>query len=1144
MLNKLISFILKPLNHRHTLLMGVLIITLTTVTGLAQQALAQPEPTQEPACQIYRPAVTEVRVRACPSTGCSIIGGLTLQDSVCVRGVSDNPDWLVVDLQPDNPDNNPGYVSRELIEPGAPGQVTDLSPFCNAYEVLADELVVRTGPDQTNSAIGSYAAGDVICVLNYDGEFNYWYQFTNPATGETGWVENTAIDYQYNESLGCAEENSWIAVETANIRECSQITCDVTGTLEVGTPICVIGEQLTDAEWVQVEYEDGQLGWVSALLIQQVPESELQATALAPTPLVSLVSQPVTEATEEPVDPQATDAPDNTTTPSAPVVCPAGSAPQNGECIVTTPISLGSFQNLPAQPTPPATGPILSRAMTLASLFFDNVSIFSPVGSARFFFTVPQNWQPTGTNTLFLDLAYFENLTRVSDATEGVRLSSVVDIFIDDRLIASVVLTSENVGNQVLEIPLPNDILADPETRTHGITLALEAQDACNAGVDTRVVIDGSKSFLQFQYQEFPPVLDLALYPRPFFNRIIGENISSALIVLADEPTEQDVQAAANIAAGLGQLTRDDLRLQVVPFSALTAETRASNQIIAIGTADGNPYIQAMYDNNQLPSQRAADGTLSLEGRAIESDDGVVQIASNPDNNSLAALIITGQTPDAVVKASSAMAGQPSVYGLGGPILVVEDVNLAGEPIDNTFFDEAFTLRDLGFDEDIIIDGSGIQSFTIDFDLPRNAVLTENAYFDMIYNYSASLNSQQATVTLLMNETPIASAYLNDRGPVSASAEVGTQFDARRIRAFISPSTVNPGETNRLQIIVDMRGEQECEVPNANAIWFTVGNNSEFSLPRIEGAALPTTSPTVNLFPVPFSESADLQDLFISLPATPTFSDITQLIQIVSAIGSGTNTNARLTPHITFGEFDESVELSAGNIIAIGLNTTNPFITALNDNLPQPFAEGTNDLQQVLENVVYRLQPGFTLGVLQTLESVYNPENAMMIISGTNETGQAIATNALLNRDGLYNLFGNIVFATLERSTAVDTRTIYDNSEIIEEINNAVTAPSETPAPTDTPAVASVTPQATPTLVLTPTPATVGQAIVAQTAQPAATNTPIPTLAPLDQSAFTAAPVERPPWIDTLIIVTVVAVNIAVFYGLFVFLRSRRREES
>ncbi|MDQ7036652.1 MAG: cellulose biosynthesis cyclic di-GMP-binding regulatory protein BcsB [Anaerolineae bacterium] len=97
----------------------------------------------------------------------------------------------------------------------------------------------------------------------------------------------------------------------------------------------------------------------------------------------------------------------------------------------------------------------------------------------------------------------------------------------------------------------------------------MNSSEQCRVNIETRLVINAAESAIRFVYEEAEPILDFAFYPIPFYNQPIGGEVEAVIFVVPANPSSSDLQAAASVAAGLGQLTGDKL-----PYAAATASGR------------------------------------------------------------------------------------------------------------------------------------------------------------------------------------------------------------------------------------------------------------------------------------------------------------------------------------------------------------------------------------------------------------------------------------------------------------------------------------------------------------------------------------------------------------------------------------------
>jgi uncharacterized protein YgiM (DUF1202 family) len=933
--------------------------------------------------------------------------------------------------------------------------------------------------------------------------------------------------------------------DAINVRSAPTTQSDVVATLQRNTPVCVRGEaQSQDTNpWFLVDLNPNgttpTLGYIAQFLV--VPFQ-------GPTP--TLVNSPVPTATLD-----TAGALPSTATPvesGTPVICPTdipAATPQPGEtpatatnqpglpaivgCITATPTPF-----LTAQPTQFASDVVLARDIPLNALNIrQNIVLESPQGLSQFRLRIPDDWEPTGNNVLYLNIEYFEDSTAAIGADFAPPITTL-DIRLNDQLIASVSLTAADVGERTLEIPLPTNILANPLRRSHTVSISLDARDACRVRVQSRVLVRVDRSFVHYEYREYLPTLDLARYPRPLFNnrRIVNE-FESAWIVLPPDASSSDYQAAASVSAGLGFLTNSDLQVRVVTTDTLTQPDREANHLLLIGTPRTNPMIADLYARSLLPT--TLDGSsLRFRDTQIDAEHGVVQVIQHPENPRRAIFVVTGETDIAVAKAAQALAGRPSVLGLGGTLAIISDTQPLFHPVTNTIFDQPLTFADLGVTEDIQLNGLGTQFTEIEFNVPAGGVVAPDAYVDIIYNYSQILAVTNASFTVSMNNIPIGSTPLTQLG---AAGPTPTQLPADyHLRVSVPVNSVIPGAVNALSLQLDVPLSYGCEPPNPEASWFTVSRQSVLYLPRTT-FSFTTFAPVVGLFPVPMNSLPNLQDVWISLPENPTPQELEQGMQMVALLASQTSLGEGFIPRVSLGAIPEGTDLSQYHFIVIGRHTTNPFLASLNPNLPQPFLEGTDQIQQTLDDTIYILPEGFDIGILQMLVSPWASNRLILVITGVSPVGQNYAANVLLSRNyDRSQLQGDIVFAAANDINTIDSRSV-ERIEILEAVPDVATFSAQLPTATDLPVVTvTAGPTLTPLPSNTPGPTAPPTAIFTFTPVPTQ-NTPIPTFPPRAEEEYQPIETEIPNSVLGLMGVTGGVVVLVLLYGLFLWIRARRR---
>ncbi len=130
-----------------------------------------------------------------------------------------------------------------------------LAAYGSTVNMYASDIVnIRSGPGTDTNVVGGFSAGDVVTVT---GETNGWYQVNvNGTTGyirkdllsstQTATAQTTAqTDASQSSTAGGTNYDSAVtmyATDGVNVRSQPSTSSDVSGTLDTGTPITVIGE--------------------------------------------------------------------------------------------------------------------------------------------------------------------------------------------------------------------------------------------------------------------------------------------------------------------------------------------------------------------------------------------------------------------------------------------------------------------------------------------------------------------------------------------------------------------------------------------------------------------------------------------------------------------------------------------------------------------------------------------------------------------------------------------------------------------------------------------------------------------------------------------------------------------------------------
>lgn len=1076
-----------------------------------------------PACQLYRLTVPEAAVRACAGLDCRVEGGVTDDDTLCILGPSETPDWWLISLEPQRMDAPVRYISAEVVEAGPPGfEIEDAT--CEAWEVIVDEAIVRQCAGSGCAVLGGLPRGTALCVLEYGGEYQDWLylDYSSMSSSLQGWM---SVDVAQRMAADTVVEapavDSDTRVQATDTAQLAPPTFTPMPTLPVcppGTVTTAAGADLPSyaAAFPYLINYTVQSGDTLIGLAQQfgsTAEAVREANLLGANATIIVGQQLLVPVTEPQAGYETQALTDSSGTPLA--------------CVTPTPAPL-----LAAAPARTTSGPFISQDFALSSFDVANIELSSPRGAALFTFSVPSNWLLDGNNVLYLNAEYFEAIPDGVN-TESHFLVSSLDVYLDDELISSVTLTENNIGNQTLIIPLPSELLTIPDENTHTLQLVMEAEDHCLTDSISRLFIRSDLSYFHFEHHNYFPRLDLARFPEPFYNSEIGGELENLLMVLPDNPSESDLEAAAGVAAGFGLLTFNELQLLTVQASELTDAQRRDNNLLMIGQVGEHALIDELYAANALLTTRDGD-EIKLGSESVAESDGIVQLIANPDNEMKAIGVVTGTTEVALRKAAQALSGPPSILGLGGPLALIEDTREVGQAAPGTRFETTMTFEDLGVDQ-LVLTGIGSQIAEVRFFAPAGAQLAPDAYIDLMFTFSGALG-RGSNISVLMNDTPILSAFLHsdDEGIMAFEADAQGR---NHLKGSIPSESVVPGQRNTITLVLDARETIECVFPDSLVTWFNVSPDSELFLPReyIDPAYV---SQQVGWFPVPFNTLPDLRDMFVSLPDEPTSLDYQQAFQLLARIGSETVGGVAFKPTINVGELPVGLDLADYNVLVLGRPTTNMFLAELNTALPQPFVPGTDAIQQTLDDISYRLPAGYDIGLLEALQSPWAADRSILVVSGTGPQGQIQAVGAIAqNLYGRSGLAGDVVFVSATDISVVDTRDLYYVEDVAEELEAIQTSSAVQPSPTVN-LVYTVTPG--PTSTATPQPSATPLIPPTDIFPTEVVPTPLPTFEPLPQEQMEAAAVQQPAWVNTLLIVTGVVLATTLIFGLLLLARSRR----
>jgi cellulose synthase operon protein B len=661
--------------------------------------------------------------------------------------------------------------------------------------------------------------------------------------------------------------------------------------------------------------------------------------------------------------------------------------------------------------------------VTFSQLHRDEIQLNGPYDSTSFSFAVPAYW-------LLKEGVQFDLLIGVSYNTGSQDQGDVIVIgggTLTVLLNNIVLLTKplDEVGETEIKVNIP--LSSFKSTRSDGrisLEFVLDSGASCRViGSHTSVYIHPT-SYFNLPHDIVKPSTDLVNFPRPIFQNSFFPD--SALLVIPDQPTAAELQAALTVAAGLGNLSSESLALDMVTLSGLK-EDLAKQHLIFIGKASSLPWLDGL--NLPLPS---VSGQFQFSDGSL--DDGLIEMIDSPWSSSHVVLVVSANTDAGVVKAAQALSSGVIRPNRFGNLALIEQVNTlpVSEPqaIDRTLSNLGYEFR--SFQQ------RGEDSEDYIFDVPPGMTISTEAYFDMVYGHSSLLDYNASQIVVLLNDQPIGSVRMND-----ATAAVPTSH----AKIMLPPSAVLQG-TNRLSVRVTLEAIDDCTLPNSRGLWVNIWPESLIHLPLISTTFNSIVPQDLAIYPAPFVYNSSLEGTAFVLEHN-NLESWRSAVQIAASLGYQAG-GSLIKLSAFYGDAMPASERSKYHLLIIGRPSQIPIVVEMNNDLPAPFSSG-NDM--VSENgnfpVTYSIPPDSPMGYIETMLSPWNSENVVFAILGNTTQGVNWAATALVDPSLQWQLGGS--FAVVNNKQIISSNTKYVETGSGEIPNTEVLNLVATPAgPTET----------------------------------------------------------------------------------------------
>lgn len=657
-------------------------------------------------------------------------------------------------------------------------------------------------------------------------------------------------------------------------------------------------------------------------------------------------------------------------------------------------------------PTPTAAltqEPLVSNSdpnvVTFEQLRQEEIQLTGPYESYDYTFALPADWKLLPGTQLNLLMGVAFNTPVLTQSDYPVLLGGgTLSVFLNGTLIDVLALNEVGEVEENIRIPLDAFVSESLDERIE-VGFILDSSDSCFVDKQFNMFIH-KNSYFVLPHELTQLDTNLINFPRPIYQDSF--NVDSALLIVPDQPSAAELQAALTLEAGLGNLTGNGLILDMTTLSKLTSEQSASNHLIFVGKAASLPALSEL----KVP-QPVVGGQFQIADD--ETNDGLIQMIVSPWSNAHVVLIVSSNTDEGVVKAAQALSTgilRPNLYP---NLAIVKEVQptavLIPGPTDQT-------LADLGY-SDRVYDTGGFHSVSYTFYIPPGMTVSPDAYFELFFGHSAILDYDKSSVTVLLNSRPIGSVRMDD---TSASKAIN------QAKIEIPASAIRPGR-NSLNVRSELVPTGICTPLNTDGLWLRIWSESTLHLPLEQATFNSVSNLDLGTFPAPFSYDPTLNNTAFLLPHNDldAWRSAAQIAAYLGDQASGPIT----TPSVFYGDDFPETERGKYNLLLVGRPTQLPIINDLNAALPAPFSQGSDVATEADFQVDFLVPPDSPLGYVELISSPWNTENVVLATLGTTTQGVAWATSSLIDPNISGQLAGNFAVVNDQQVLTTDTRSAF-----------------------------------------------------------------------------------------------------------------------
>jgi cellulose synthase subunit len=591
------------------------------------------------------------------------------------------------------------------------------------------------------------------------------------------------------------------------------------------------------------------------------------------------------------------------------------------------------------------------------------------ISSQNLDFTLPKNWLITEQSWLNIDVSASDLLdlsaSSLTISLNGLQLTSlhlrdVVGSVRKIELPPNFFIPGKNVLSLETILYLPNDIKTN-----------------CRVWDDpARWLYFNPPSSLHVGFQKQSLPVDLSDFPEAFLqplDRFSPDHGDQILFVLPDQVKIDDLNAFAATAYFLGYQAGDNFIWQprILSKSQFDQQTHLNSNIIFID------QIPIQFQN-AMATQKNSIGMFPSPWDASKT----VMVIFDKDRED-------GYTPT-------------TIFGdwirkvlLSGNVAYIDRTADKKPPS----FKNRSSFEELGY-LDRTVRGIGNENLIYKIYIPYSIDPT-SASVSLQITHNPDLDDKTSSIAVVLNGFTVASILPATQG--GAATPVRVSLPAKRFRPGI----------NFLRISFDLHVPYTTCERTPSSVWATVFNNSTFEL-----TSQPRNSvPTLRDFPAAFTEYPGATFVVPDQLDLPT---LTRVANLTFTIGSSSIYPGQ-PPRVSTAEKYAAAKSKLGNYILVGLPIENRAIQDVNQFLPQPFKNRSNQLQEGFGVFLPTTNSNASTGLMQITPSPWDNTGTILVLTGTNGQGLSWVWNTILDPKLRQEFSGNVMIIGPENRIAADS---------------------------------------------------------------------------------------------------------------------------